>query len=58
MRDGRAVYTAVANPAVPHTTGNRYFLASSDGVVYYTTSAPFEVKPGDPLPAHAFEVGK
>ena len=31
------LWYAVANPAVPTTTGDRYFMTNHEGVIYYTT---------------------
>ena len=33
------LWYAVANPALPLTTGNRYFACNNEAVVYYTTGA-------------------
>jgi hypothetical protein len=36
-------WMATAAPAVFGTTGERYFAANQDGVIYYRTDAPFEL---------------
>ena len=35
-------YPATASPAVPGTTGERYFGVSQSGVIFYSTSGPVQ----------------
>ena len=50
------LWYATANPSVPTTTGDRYFVTNQAGVIYYTTGATqtmnstTTVIPGDVLP--------
>lgn len=53
-----ASWIAVATPLVPGTTGDRYFRADPDGVIYYRVKAPFAVDPGGPVPSDARRVGE
>jgi type IV pilus assembly protein PilA len=53
------LWYAVANPASPRTTGDRYFATNMGGVVYYTT-AQQTVIPGPDcnIPPNLLPVGK
>ncbi len=37
------IWFATARPALPTTTGDRYFVANHEGVVYYTTTRAFSL---------------
>ena len=53
------LWFAMANPAVPTTTGDRYFLTNQAGVIYYTTAASVTMNNTDCLvPAGSLPVGK
>jgi len=44
------LWTATASPAVPGTTGDRYFGATQSGVIYYSTTGPVQFDAeGEPL---------
>ncbi|RMG13089.1 MAG: prepilin-type N-terminal cleavage/methylation domain-containing protein [Planctomycetota bacterium] len=53
------LWFAVANPALPQTTGDRYFCANQEGVTFYTVSAAFAYNTDDcTVPANSTPVGK
>jgi len=56
------LWMAVANPAVPETTGSRYFMTNHAGVVFYRMDRPFVIDPvGNPAfepPPDAIPVGR
>jgi len=56
------LWYSVANPAVPETTGSRYFMTNHAGVVFYRMDRPFVIDPvGNPAfepPPDAIPVGR
>jgi hypothetical protein len=52
------LWMAVANPAVPGTTGDRYFVTNQAGIIYYSTTTPFVLTPDCAIPAHAVPLGR
>jgi len=56
---GEFLWFAVANPAVPTTTGDRYFCANHEGVTYYSSANTITVNNTDcQIPTGANPVGK
>lgn len=51
-------WIAVANPAVPGTTGDRYFAVDQSGVVYYSLTTPFQIGPSYQIPPGATPLGR
>ncbi len=41
------LWFATANPAIPGTTGDRYFATNHEGVTYYSATAPIPMNTGD-----------
>jgi type IV pilus assembly protein PilA len=53
------LWYAIANPAVPTTTGDRYFVCAQDGVVFYTQTTSFTMNNTDcNTPITGLPVGK
>lgn len=52
------LWMAVANPAAPGLTGDRYFVVNQDGLIHDSTTAPFVITPDGALPSHAIPIGK
>jgi hypothetical protein len=52
------LWFATARPAIPGTSGERYFATNHEGVLYYTTSQPFAIDPATcEIPDSAMVVG-
>ena len=53
------IWFATASPALPGTTGDRYFVTNHEGVTFYTSEAPFELNNIDcTIPATVRPVGR
>jgi hypothetical protein len=52
------LWMATANPAVPGTTGDRYFATNHAGVIYYSRTTPFALTEDCSMPADAVPVGR
>ena len=53
------IWFATAGPALPGTTGDRYFCANHEGVTFYTSSGPFKLNSVNcTIPAGAKAVGR
>jgi hypothetical protein len=51
-------WMAVANPMVPGSTGNRYFVTNHEGVIFYTSEGPpLELDPACKIPERCHPVG-
>ena len=56
---GEFLWYGSANPAVPTTTGDRYFIINQTGVIYYTTANSEELNDtSSVIPAGVLAVGK
>jgi hypothetical protein len=53
------LWFATARPAVPGTTGERYFCTNQSGVIFYRLTAPFPMNDDDcQIPKDALPVGR
>ena len=53
------IWFATARPAVPGTTGDRFFATNHEGVIYYNATGPFVLNTDDcTMPANAVPVGR
>jgi hypothetical protein len=51
------LWMATADPAAPGVTGDRYFATNQDGIIYYSTTAPFTITPDATFPTDALRLG-
>lgn len=54
----RFLWMATASPVEPGKSGDRYFVTTQEGVIYYTTTGPFSTNPKCTIPKGALAVGK
>jgi hypothetical protein len=52
------LWMATANPIEPGKTGDRYFVVNQEGVIHYTTAAPFGYRADCTIPEGARPVGR
>jgi hypothetical protein len=53
------IWIGIASPAVPGTSGDRYFVTNHEGVTFYTSQAPFTLNAKDcTIPAGVRPVGR
>lgn len=53
-----SAWMATASPAVPQSTGDRYFATSHEGVIFYTTAGAIPLDPKCVIPPGPQPVGK
>jgi hypothetical protein len=59
LQTSEFLWFATAEPAIPGTTGDRYFATNQEGVIFYTTSGPFRFNLDDcGIPSEAIPVGR
>ena len=58
QKEPEFLWVATATPAVPGTTGDRYFMTNHSGVIYFALDRPFAADPDAPLPEGALAVGR